>query len=99
MSSRLDGSSIRTSLLTRLLTAVRARGGQALLALGETEHPVLYVRYRGRTVPVVVVQAIGGGHWFIWGRSSFLDTSQVERAAEVLAPAPSLRPPRLRAVA
>ncbi|WP_017538898.1 hypothetical protein [Nocardiopsis halophila] len=99
----------RCHLLTRLLTAVRARGGRALLALGSTDHPVLYVRHRGRTVPVVVVDAPSGGRWFIWGRSSFIDAGQIATAAEHLAEVPDapVRPalaaaprgPALKAVA
>ncbi|MDA2811710.1 hypothetical protein O4J56_13800 [Nocardiopsis sp. RSe5-2] len=98
----------RSHLLTRLLTAVRARGGRALLALGSTDHPVLYVLHRGRTVPVVVVDAPSGGRWLIWGRSSFIDAGLVDIAADHLTDAPEAhgrptaaapRHPALKAVA
>lgn len=49
---------------------------------------MLYVRHHGRTVPVVVVQAVTGGRWFIWGRTAYADVSQVEAAAERLADPP-----------
>ncbi|GAA2000734.1 hypothetical protein GCM10009799_30030 [Nocardiopsis rhodophaea] len=78
----------RHAYLTRLLAALRARGGQALIALAETEHPVLYVRHRGRIIPVVVVRDIAGGWWFIWGRSGSCDAADVEMAADHL-----VRPP------
>lgn len=78
----------RRSLLTRLADNIRAWGGTALLALAHTDHPVLYVRHRGRTIPVVVVHGVTGGQWFIWGRSAFVDTSQIEIAATYLAEPP-----------
>ncbi|CAM3841161.1 hypothetical protein NOGI109294_15480 [Nocardiopsis gilva] len=82
----------RRDHLTRLLTAVRARGGLALLALAGTDHPVLYVRHRGRLMPVVVVRGVTGGWWFIWGRSGFADAAHVEVAADHLA-GPPVPPP------
>ena len=75
----------REALLTQLAAAIRSLGGTALVALDGTAHPVLYVRYRGRTVPVVLIPGITGGWWFIWGRTGWADSSQVEAVAAHLA--------------
>ncbi|TDQ53759.1 hypothetical protein [Actinorugispora endophytica] len=85
----------RSQLLSDLAGRVRALGGVALLALADGEHPVLYVRSQDRTVPVVLVQGVTGGWWFIWGRSGWADSSQVDRVAATLAaptPAPGPGP-------
>lgn len=74
----------RTDCLARLAEAVRSLGGTALLALSSTAHPVLYVRTPDRLVPVVVVQGITGGWWFIWGRTGQAPVSHVEGAAAAL---------------
>ncbi|MFD0772458.1 hypothetical protein ACFQZ2_00815 [Streptomonospora algeriensis] len=89
--------SARTRLLTRLATAVREYGGTAVLALSHTAHPVLYVRYRGRTVPVVLIQGLDGRWWFLWGRAGLGDASQIEAVAAHLAGADALAPPQFPA--
>lgn len=81
----------RSGLLSRLADAVRSRGGTALVALSATAHPVLYVRTGGRTLPVVAVPGSGGGWWFIWGRTGYADSADVEQAAAALCPARRMR--------
>lgn len=82
----------RQALLSALADQIRSLGGTALLALSSGEHPVLYVRGRdGRTVPVVLVQGITGGWWFIWGRTGWADSSQVGWVAAALV-APEIPP-------
>lgn len=78
-------SDIRTHHLTRLAATVRSFGGTAVLALGHTCHPVLYVRHRDRTIAVVLVQDAHGGWGFVWGRSGWADSAQVEAVAAHLA--------------
>ncbi|GAA4937001.1 hypothetical protein GCM10023224_17460 [Streptomonospora halophila] len=63
-----ESSHGRPHHLARLATAIRAYGGTAVVALSHTAHPVLYVRHRHRTIPVVLVQDIRGGWSFVWGR-------------------------------
>ena len=52
--------------LTHLAAAIRAYGGTAVVSLSHslshTAHPVLYVRYQDRTIPVVLIQEIGRAH-------------------------------------
>lgn len=75
----------RSQLLFFLAEEIRSLGGVALLALSSGEHPVLYVRGGdGRTVPVVLVQGITGGWWFIWGKTGWADSSQVNWVAAAL---------------
>ncbi|MDA8371805.1 MAG: hypothetical protein M0026_18325 [Nocardiopsaceae bacterium] len=75
----------REALLTHLAAAIRSLGGTALVALDGTAHPVLYVRHQGRTIPVVLIQGITGGWRFLWGRTGWADSSQVEAVAAHLA--------------
>ncbi|GAB3458246.1 hypothetical protein GCM10027570_41680 [Streptomonospora sediminis] len=78
-------SDTRFHHLTRLAAAVRSFGGTAVLALGRTSHPVLYVGHRGRTIAVVLVQDAHGGWGFVWGRRGWADSAQVEAVAAHLA--------------
>ena len=94
----------RTHLLTHLATAIRSLGGAPFVALDGTAHPVLYVRHQGRTIPVVLIQGITGGWRFLWGRTGWADSSQVEAVAAHLAGADQRnlvtdRRPALRKVA
>ncbi|QBI54373.1 hypothetical protein [Streptomonospora litoralis] len=78
-------SSGRPHHLTHLAATIRAHGGTAVVALSHTAHPVLYVRHRDRTIPVVLVQDIRGGWSFVWGRTGWADSSQTEALAAYLA--------------
>jgi hypothetical protein len=84
MSVHVMTGGTRQSSLARLREEIHGLGGSALLALSSTAHPVLYVRAEGRLVPVVVVQGITGGWWFIWGRTGQAHISQTARAATAL---------------
>ena len=77
----------RVQLLTQLAAAIRGFGGTALLALGGTDHPVLYVRHRGRALAVLLAQDIHGGWTFLWGRTGAADSTQLEVLAAYLADA------------
>lgn len=77
----------RPHLLTHLTTAIRRHGGTAVLALSHTAHPVLYVRHQHRTVPVVLLPGVRGGWSFVWGRTGWADSAQLEAVAAHLADA------------
>ncbi|NYE50381.1 hypothetical protein HDA32_005501 [Spinactinospora alkalitolerans] len=58
----------RRVMLARLADELRKRGRRVLVALSDSDHPVLYtVRDGGRRVAVVAVQA-GDSWWYLWGK-------------------------------
>lgn len=77
---------VRRALLTQLQCEVHRLGKPALIALSDTDHPVLYTRRSdGRRVAVVAVQALGCW-WFLWGRTSLVRADRVQAAARALVP-------------
>ncbi|GAB3443918.1 hypothetical protein GCM10027570_12590 [Streptomonospora sediminis] len=64
-------------------------GGSALVALADSDHPVLYtVGPDGRRVAVVAMW-LGDSWWFIWGRNGQAPADSPREAAAILA---GLRP-------
>ncbi|WP_152523085.1 hypothetical protein [Nocardiopsis potens] len=74
----------RAALLTDLQDEIRVLGRTALIALGSSDHPVLYTTDAdGRRVAVVAVR-IGGEWWFIWGKRGQAPAAAPGRAARML---------------
>ncbi|KIH97997.1 hypothetical protein LP52_15870 [Streptomonospora alba] len=73
----------RRSLLASLAAELRKLGAPALIALAESDHPVLYTVRGGRRVAVVAVQV--GERWcLLWGGHEHAPAERPDLAARFL---------------
>lgn len=75
---------VRRSLLERLAAELRGRGRRALIALSNTDHPVLYVERDGGGMVAVVAAQVEGSWSFLWGKRGQSAADSIEMTAYVL---------------
>ncbi|RCV57766.1 hypothetical protein DEF23_09825 [Marinitenerispora sediminis] len=73
-------------MLAHLAAELRKRGRRTLIALSNTDHPVLYtVLADGRRVAVLVAEH-HGTWWYVWGRAGQASAGSPELAARMIDP-------------
>ncbi|GAB3210348.1 hypothetical protein ACQEU5_14425 [Marinactinospora thermotolerans] len=75
----------RRSHLTRLRGLLLRLGRPVVVALADSDHPVLYTTRQGRRVAVVVAE-YGGDWWFLWDGGGYAPVDEPWRVTASLAP-------------